>query len=95
MDARFEDRGQGEAAAPQLRGRKRRGRARAEAHPEDRDLTSGLSRRKVGDALTLAPGMSTDAARVLASGTVNARLIGEGGQVVVPRFDRGDVVRER
>ena len=95
MDAGFENRGQGETAPPQLRRRKRRGPAGAETHPEDRDLPRGLSGRKVDDAFTLAPGMATEAARVPAPGAADARLRGEGGQVEVSGFDRGDVVRER
>lgn len=95
VDAGFEDRGQGEAAPPQLRRLKRRGPAGAETHPEDRDRSPSLPGRKVGDALALAPGVSTDAARVPAPGTANTRLHREGGQVAVAGFDRGDVVRKR
>ena len=94
VDAGFEDRGQGETAPPKLRRRKRRGPARAEAHPEDRDLPRDLSGRKVDNAFAFASGVSPDAARVPAPGTADARLRGEGGQVVLPGFDRGDVLRK-
>ena len=94
VDTGFQDRGQGETAPPQLRRRKRCGPTGAKAHPEDRDLPRGLSGREVYDAFALAPGVSPDAAPVPAAGAADARFLGEGGQVKVPGFDRGDVVRK-